>query len=309
MKLFTSKQGSLAPIDEQPFALEKHIQQLTEANMDKVFGLEFIKSEFALNNFRLDSVCFDPINKCFVIIEYKNGKQFSVIDQGFSYLSLLINNKAEFVLLYNEYLDEKSKHHALRKEDVDWSQSRVIFVSPSYTVFQKESINFKDLPFELWEIKQYTNGTVLFSPIKATKQTESINFLSQSNPEIFDVVKEVKVYNESDHLHDLPTTLIERYERLRDEILNLGDITLVPRKKYLAFTGSKRNIVDLVLTKSKIKVYINLKYSEIDDPKKRVRDITHIGSWGNGDCEFIFEKEEELDYLLMLIKQSLRVNG
>ena len=51
-----------------------------------------------------------------------------------------------------------------------------------------------------------------------------------------------------------------------------------PQKKYIAFIGNKKNIVDLVILRSKIKVYINLTYSQIDDYKKMVRDITNIGS-------------------------------
>jgi hypothetical protein len=67
--------------------------------------------------------------KC--IIEYKRDKNFSVIDQGYACLALLLNNKAEFILLYNE-----KNMNPLRKEDVDWTQSRVIFVSPSFTTYQ-----------------------------------------------------------------------------------------------------------------------------------------------------------------------------
>ena len=86
MKLFTSNGDNLNQINEKQFNLEKDIQSITESNMDKVFGLEFVKSEYSLNNFRIDSLCFDTKTKSFVIIEYKNTKNFSVIDQGYSYL-------------------------------------------------------------------------------------------------------------------------------------------------------------------------------------------------------------------------------
>lgn len=218
MKLFTSNGDNLNQINEKQFNLEKDIQSITESNMDKVFGLEFVKSEYSLNNFRIDSLCFDTKTKSFVIIEYKNTKNFSVIDQGYSYLSLMLNNKAEFVLLYNELLDKN-----LRKDDVDWSQSKVIFVSPTYTVYQKESINFKDLPIELWEIKQFENNTVMYLPIKATQTTESINTISSVDSTISTVSKEVKTYTEEEHLNGLPNNIIEMYETIKTEILNLGD--------------------------------------------------------------------------------------
>ncbi|NRT80935.1 hypothetical protein [Clostridium beijerinckii] len=56
-----------------------------------------------------------------------------------------------------------------RREDIDWSQSRVIFVSPSFNNYQKESINFKGLHFELWDVKKFSNNTVFFNNIKQSK--------------------------------------------------------------------------------------------------------------------------------------------
>lgn len=304
MKHFSVKSSGFQQINEQKFDLEEDIQQLTESNMDKVFGLQFVKSECALNNFRIDSLCFDLRTNSFVIIEYKNTKNFSVIDQGYSYLSLLLNNKAEFVLLYNELMGK-----ALRKDDVDWSQSKVIFVSPTYTVYQKESINFKDLPIELWEIKKFENDTVMYLPIKATQQTESINTISTSDSTISTVAKEVKTYTESEHLENKPQKIIDLYEILKEETLRIGEISLKPNKQYIAFIGNKRNVIDVVVMKSKIKVFINLKYPQIEDYKKMVRDVTNIGSWGNGDCEFVLESSEDIDYLMSLVKQSYKVNG
>ena len=275
MKLFASKNNELKSINEIPFKLEKEIQSITEKNLELIFGLEFVESEFSLNNFRIDSLAFDNKLHSYVIIEYKNTKNFSVIDQGYSYLSLLLNNKAEFVLRYNELMGQN-----LKKDSVDWSQSRVIFVSPTYTVYQKESINFKDLPIELWEVKQFENNTVMYLPIKANKTTESINTITSNDLTISAVSQEVKTYSEDTHLNGLSANVVELYEAIKTEILNLGDVTLKPTKLYIAFVGNKRNIVDLVFKKNKIMVYINLKYSEIEDYKQKVRDVTNIGKWG-----------------------------
>lgn len=148
MALFNiTNKGQLENIKELPFRLEKEIQTLTENNLKTVFGLEFVKSELSLNDFRIDTLAFDKDAGTFIIIEYKRDKNFSVIDQGYAYLSLMLNNKADFILEYNE-----NSMDSLKRNEVDWSQSRVIFISPSFTTYQKEAINFKDLPIELWEI-------------------------------------------------------------------------------------------------------------------------------------------------------------
>src|SRR5215204_3973518 len=123
--------------------------------MQTIFGIEFVTSEFELNNLRVDTLGFDKESNSFIIIEYKRDKNFSVIDQGYAYLALLLNNKAEFILKYNE-----NNKAFLRKDNVDWSQSRVIFISPVFTTYQRKAIEFKDLPIELWEIKQYSNNII-----------------------------------------------------------------------------------------------------------------------------------------------------
>ncbi|HQC27629.1 MAG TPA: hypothetical protein PLU31_08240, partial [Treponemataceae bacterium] len=124
--------GKLEQIREFDFKLEREIQKLTEENLQTVFGLEFIKSEFSLNSFRIDTLAFDKDASSFVIIEYKRDKNFSVIDQGYAYLSLMLNNKADFILEYNE-----TQKNTLKRDDVDWSQSKVMFISPSFTSYQR----------------------------------------------------------------------------------------------------------------------------------------------------------------------------
>ena len=152
MDLYNLKNNILESVDREPFKLEKDIQVLIENNIDTLFNLEFISTEFSVGDFRLDSLCFDNETNSFVIIEYKKGSSYSVIDQGYSYMSVMLNNKSDFIL---EYIEKTEK--SLKKNDVDWSQSKIIFISPSFNSYQKNSINFKDVPFELWEVKKFSN--------------------------------------------------------------------------------------------------------------------------------------------------------
>ena len=152
MAIFKNSTNKLNRIKQLSFKLEKEIQDLTEKNLSDIFGLQIVKSEFSLNGLRIDTLAYDNENNSFVIIEYKRDKNFSVIDQGYAYLSLMLNNKADFILEYNENCDRN-----LKRENVDWSQSRVLFVSPAFSKYQQQAINFKDLPIELWEISKYEN--------------------------------------------------------------------------------------------------------------------------------------------------------
>ena len=287
---------------EKPFKLEKEIQHLTEDNLKLVFGLDMVKSEFAIANFRIDTLTFNTETKSFVIIEYKRDKNFSVIDQGYAYLSLMLNNKADFILEYNEV-----QLKTLKRNDVDWSQSKVIFVSQSFTTYQREAINFKDLPIELWEITRYENDTILYERIQKLDAKESIKTISKPDDTIEKVTKEIKVYTEQEHLEKGSDEIRELYERLKAAILNFDEIEVKPKKRYLAFVSGS-NVLDILVQKKAIKVWINLKKDELDDPKRLTRDVSEIGHWGNGDYELQFSTDEDLEYILSLIKQSTRKN-
>lgn len=125
MNLYVNQSGKLRDVKEVPFKLERDIQRLFEANLPLIMELELVKSEFTIKNKRIDTLAFDPQSCAFIIIEYKRDKNISVVDQGFTYLSLMLENRADFIVEYNEVCGGNMK-----RDDVDWSQTRVVFVSP-----------------------------------------------------------------------------------------------------------------------------------------------------------------------------------
>ncbi|ATH94659.1 hypothetical protein ACH95_15990 [Bacillus glycinifermentans] len=304
MYLFQLHQQDLKEIREKPFKKEKDIQHLCEKNLKQLLGLRFIASEFRVAGFRIDTLAFDDQTQSFVIIEYKNKKHSSVIDQGYAYLSVMLNNKADFILEYNENQDTQ-----LKRNSVDWSQSKVIFISPEFTTHQKESINFRDLPMELWEIKRYENNIIQMNPIRPTGASGSINTISKQSVAIEQVSREIKVFTEEDHLTRKPDEVIDLYQQLKEEILNLGDnLSIRATKLYIAFTINKRNMVDVRLLKKGLKIWINAKRGELDDPAGLMRDVAGKGHWGNGDYEVQINDEEHIEYIIHLIKQVYEKN-
>ena len=294
----------LEQIKESPFKLEREIQQLTEQNLNTLLRLEFIRSEFSLNNFRIDTLAFDREAKSFVIVEYKRDKTFSIIDQGYAYLSLMLNNKADFILEFNE-----SQNESLKRNDVDWTQSRVIFISPFFTTYQREAINFKDLPIELWEVKKYENNIITFEQVQKASAKESIKTISRSDETVESVSKEVRVFTEQDHLQKSDFETKEIYEQLKDRLLNMSDnVTLQPKKQTIGFKVDNNTFCDIVLQGKGLKIYVNLKSGELQDQKNISRDVSNIGHWGNGSYEIKLTDLEDIDYILSLLKQSVRKN-
>lgn len=230
MSKFALSKGRLVPIKEKAFKFEKEIQQLIESNLHTVMGLELVKSELTFKNKRIDTLAFDHERKAFIIIEYKRDKNISVVDQGFTYLSLMLANKADFIIEYNESLQ---KH--LKRSDVDWSQTRVVFVSTGFTENQKTATDFKDIAIELWEVKRYENDIVSITPIKKSPWAASIKPTLQQNKQLKKVQDEITVYNEEYHLEGKPEEVIELYERFKHAILNLhGNMDFDPKKVYQA---------------------------------------------------------------------------
>jgi predicted transport protein len=303
MPLFSLRNDKLEKINKVDFNYEIDIQKLTEENLRVIFGLEFVETEFQLNNLRIDTLAFDNETNSFVIIEYKREKNFSVIDQGYAYLALLLNNKADFILEYNEVMD-----NFLKKNGVEWSQSRVIFVAPQFTRYQQHAIEFKDLPIELWEISKYTNESVLFNQLKSPDSSESINTVSSGSKVVQRVSSEVEPYTEEKLFKYPPEEIKELYFEIKRRILNLDDnIEIKPFANTIAFKIDK-HILNVSLQKTQLKIWLNLKKGELDDPRKTARDVSEVGHWGLGDYEISLKHEDDLDYLMTLIKQSYKEN-
>lgn len=299
MFLYKIDGENLEEIKEKPFSKEAELHKLCENNLENIFGLKFVRREFHFSNFRLDTLAFDESSKSFVIIEYKNTSNFSVIDQGYAYLSLMLNNKAEFILEYNENCNS-----TLKRDDVDWSQSRVIFVSPAFNNYQKESINFKDLPFELWEVKKFRNNTMYFNQIKASKKAESIKTIATNSTEVDIVNKEVKVYTEDQHLDNLSEEIVELYDKIKSFILSLDDtIDIKAKKLEIGFVYNKKVMVDIHLQKKGLKMWLNTKIGTLEDSREITRDVSKTGHWGNGDYEIQISNDEDIEYIFSLIKQ------
>ena len=303
MPLFTKSDQGLTKVKKNLFKLEKEIQEVTEKNLEKVVGLTFITSEFQLQNLRIDTFAYNPETNSFNIIEYKRSQNKSVIDQGYAYLSLMLNNKAEFILKYNE-----KKNKNLRKNDIDWSQSRIIFISQQFSTHQK-AINFSDLPFEFWEVSRYKNSLIQYKQVKVDKKAVSIKSISHKDRETSFVDKQVKVYTEEKHLESRKKKIQELYEELKTQILSIDEtIEVKPLAKYIAFKA-ETNFVDIHIQKTQIKMWLNLEKGELKDAESITRDVSDTGHWGNGDYEIVLRNTENLPVILSLIKQSYEKNS
>lgn len=302
MPIYKNQNNILTEVVEVAFQLEREIQRVFELNLETIMGLTLVKSEFTIKNKRIDTLAYDKQSNAFIIIEYKRDKNFSVVDQGFTYLSLMLENKADFIIEYNETIKQ-----TLKREDVDWSQTRVAFVSTSFTENQVLATNFKDIAIELWEVKRFENDLLLVTPIKKTKSAESIKPLTQQDQTLTKLISEIVVYTEEQHLAAATDSIIELYDKFKNAVLNLADdIEIKPNKLYISFKKGK-NLIDFTLQKKAIKFWINAKYGTIEDTKGLAKNVADIGHHGNGDYEIQVTNDDDIEYIMSLVKQVIRM--
>lgn len=302
MKLYSIKGKALNFVRSQPFGLEKDIQDLVEQNVEELFGLVFVKSEMSIGGFRLDTLCFDKDTNSFKIIEYKKGSSYSVIDQGYTYLSILLNNKSDFILEYNE-----AKGQILKRDEIDWTQSKIIFISPKFSDYQKNAINFKNVPFELWEITQFQNDTIGLNKIETNSEV-NINTTSTDEKSVVKRVSdEIVTINEEYHLGkstNRPESVVELYHKLKERILQMGDDVEVRFNKQTINFKRYSVFTDLIIYNKGVVVVINMKKGEINDPLSKTEDVSEKGHWGNGDFKFLVKSVADIEYGISLIQQA-----
>tara|TARA_B110000438_G_C15760388_1_gene627018 strand:- start:355 stop:1311 length:957 start_codon:yes stop_codon:yes gene_type:complete len=312
MDLYKLNNNKLESLDKKSFDLERDIQSLLENNTESLFNLDFISTEFTIGQFRLDSLCFDNETKSFVIIEYKKGSSYSVIDQGYSYLSVMLNNKSDFILEYNENTDK-----SLKRSDIDWSQSRILFISPSFNSYQKNSVNFKDVPFELWEISKFSKELISLNRHLPTSKESIQDFGGSSNNSfISSVNKEVKVYNDSDLLKKCNDKTLKSWEDFQLKLNELDDVNYLTRKHYIGVRRNNKTITFVHFHSTKLVLYF-LRGNEYDNKKSRgfftFDDPKNLSKKGedrfkDGTVRKFYEiyllDMDNIDYVMMLIKQK-----
>ncbi|GAA7404347.1 DUF262 and DUF1524 domain-containing protein [Helicobacter pylori] len=115
--------------------------------------------------------------------------------------------------------------------------------------------------------------------------------------------KEKKVYDLNSY--EFGSHSRELFDILRKEIKALDErITESFMKPYIAYKFNT-NFVDIVVQTKDLKLYLNMKFNELQDEKNLASDATNKHHNGNGDIEVKLETKENIPYCLGLIKQAL----
>ena len=138
------------------------------------------------------------------------------------------------------------------------------------------------------------------------KKAESIwSYPSLTNVELAPYQEEKKIAQKySLATYDINAFTKMLFTSLDKRIMNLSPAVKREYKKLYVAYKLDTNFVDIVFQKQRLRISINMKFAEINDPNGICKDITGLGRWGNGDVELFMEHQDELEQIMEIVKQS-----
>jgi RecB family endonuclease NucS len=189
---------------------EKQLQSLIESNLDTIFDMTFVFSEFSTSHGgMIDTLAIDT-DKRPVIIEYKADKSATILLQGLYYMDWLVENKAEF---------EKVVRSQLAKEiPINWNSGiRLVLIARSFEIWDKFAVNRIKEEVELYEYTLYENHEIKLDKTTLPKDFRGhIKTSITSNPEysIEDQLKYIQIESVKTCVNDLR----EKIHAISDDI-------------------------------------------------------------------------------------------
>ena len=251
------------------------LRKLIENNVEELFSENvcLVKSEFPIKDYRFDSLCYDEEEKSFLIIEYKKAGHEGVIDQGTAYLQTMLENKEKVVREYN-VISVKEKKDYIDRDDVNWDSSKLIFISPQFNKFQKDSVMKSNERVELWEISQYRNNLYSINKFVSNSNINKKELKSQKKLPSLVADLEENLLNNREFTKEL-------YLSLKNELLKFQGAELVAKKYYM--TLQKNN---------KIIAYINIRLKDVSI--QIVRRVNWKGSYKDMKINYTLEDPKEM---------------
>ncbi|VVB79056.1 Uncharacterised protein [uncultured archaeon] len=293
MAIFKLKDKKAIRLENKKFSGEKELQNLFERNLEEIFGVRFLATEFSTTHKgRMDTLGLDD-NNAPVIIEYKEGEKDNVINQGLFYLDWLLDHKGDF---------QELVRMKLGNIEINWDDPRLIIVAKSYNEYDKYAVNRISDNIELWRYVLYEQETLLVEKVVLPKGETRIVKNSEKKKEI------IQEYNLNYHIEGKPENIQQLVKALRENILQIDDqITEKYNKNYIGYS-LERNFAEIVVQANGLWIHLDADKEKLSDPEKKLLDVSAKGHWATGDLKIRVEKPEDFPYLIELIEQSYEAN-
>lgn len=118
-------------------------------------------------------------------------------------------------------------------------------------------------------------------------------------------LNEVATYTFEDYSNLQTAHMRPLFDAFRKEVLAIDPcVSEEVLKLYFAYKA-ETNFVDVVPQTKRLRLSLNLRFNEVNDPKGLCKDVTSLGRWGNGDVEVGLSSMDELPYVIGLVRQAL----
>lgn len=285
-------------------AVEKHLQNLIEAQMETFLGVRFIATEYTTGKThkgRIDSLGLDE-NGCPVIIEYKRHSNENVINQGLFYLDWLLDHQAEFRWLVMEKLGKNAA------EQIEWSGTRLLCIAADFTRYDQHAVQLIQRNIELIRYKLFGDDLLLLELVNVVSvaDTSATAKSVDSGADKPASISKDKTWQEQ--LAQAPSDIAALFEQTSSYLHSLGDdVQGKPLKLYLAFRRLK-NFANVVVQSKRLQLYLKLNPDSVELIEDFSRDVRAIGHWGTGDLELSLRTLADLERAKALIEGSYQEN-
>jgi predicted transport protein len=285
--------------------LEKSLQTLIENNLDAMFGIRFLATEYSTGKThagRIDSLGLDE-NDCPVILEYKRSTGENVINQGLFYLDWLMDHQAEFKLLVMERLGNGAANA------IDWSAPRLVCIAADFTNYDGHAVQQINRNIELVRYRRFGDELLLLELVNASSSTPAkskskASKVNTNSPLISATSSAAPRKGDRTYAEWLPLLSPEMKSLLisiEDYIGSLGDdVQRNELKLYIAFKRL-RNFATVVPQAVRLLLFLHLNPDLLPTMPPNARDARKFGHWGTGDLELSIASMKELDTAKSLI--------
>jgi len=282
------------------FDKERYLQQLVEANLFEIFGVQFIASEFVIRGEqpgRIDTLGLDT-DGAPTIIEYKRSESEAVINQGLYYMNWLLEHRGDFVVAARDALGHDV--------EVNWTSPRLIILAQGYAKWDTHAVKLMGEGIELWSYTRYGDDLLHLELVYGQPRMVPV-----STPSSEEGASEVEPeYTVEYHLAKTSERVRSVFNALREGIFawagEEGDIIETPNKLYISYRHGK-NFCEVQVQARALKVFIDISPAELQDPHGMGRDVSSVGHWGTGHVQVKIDDIDQVGYVLGLIEQAYRL--
>jgi predicted transport protein len=117
-------------------------------------------------------------------------------------------------------------------------------------------------------------------------------------------------YDEQYHIGGKPEQIVQLFHRLEKFCMNIdaGNIARNYLAKYVRYDYQGHIFCCVHIDKSKIRIWLKLKYDDLNNPPSYARDVSKVGHWGTGNVEVNIADEASLEGAKALIRKSFEEN-